>query len=107
MKEEIVDNNELLNSNNKLKLLVQEDKYEDVSIKGLKKDYSNKAIELEEALLNYMGENDLKFSKTGFPDKWKYLTKKLAYRYEYFDSIDDSQKPVDNLKKRYFFSKKK
>ena len=33
--------------------------------------------------------------------------KKLAYPYEYFNSIDDYQKPVDNLKKEHFFSKLK
>ena len=54
-----------------------------------------------------MGENDLKFLKTGFPDKWKYLTKKLVYPHEYFNSIDDYQKPVDNLKKEDFFNKLK
>ena len=54
-----------------------------------------------------MGENDLKILKTGFPDKWKYLTKKLAYPYEYFNSIDDYQKPVDHLEKKDFFSKLK
>ena len=54
-----------------------------------------------------MGGNDLKILKTGFPDKWKSLTKKLAYPYEYFNSIDDYQKPVDNLKKEDFFSKLK
>ena len=54
-----------------------------------------------------MGENDLKILKTGFPDKWKFLTKKLAYSYEDFSSIDDYQKPVDNLKKKDFFSKVK
>ena len=54
-----------------------------------------------------MGENDLKKLKTGFPDKWKYLTKKLAYPYEYFNSIDDYQKTVINLKKEHFFSKLK
>ena len=43
-----------------------------------------------------MGENDHKNLKTGFPDKWKLLTKKLAYPYEYFNSINDYQKPVDN-----------
>ena len=64
-------------------------------------------MELEEALLDYMRENDLKILKTGFPDKWKFLTKKLAYPYEYFNSIDDYQKPVDNLKKKDFFSKLK
>ena len=49
----------------------------------------------------------LKILKTGFPDTWKYLTKKLAYPYEYFNNIDDCQKPVDNLKKEDFFSKLK
>ena len=52
-----------------------------------------------------MGENDLKILKTGFPDKWKCLTKKLAYPFEYFNSIDDYQKPVDNLDKEEFFNK--
>ena len=52
-----------------------------------------------------MRENDLKILKTGFPDKWKYLTKKLAYPHECFNSIDDYQKPVNNLKKEDFFSK--
>ena len=37
---------------------------------------------MDEALLTYLGGNDLKISKTGFLDKWKYLTKKLAYPYE-------------------------
>ena len=60
-----------------------------------------------DSLLNYIGEKDLKILKTGFPDKWKYLTKKLAYPYEFFNSIDDCQKAVDNLKKEYFFSKLK
>ena len=52
-----------------------------------------------------MGENDLKLLKMEFPDKWKYITKKLAYAYEYFNSIDDYQKPIDILKKEDFFSK--
>ena len=46
-----------------------------------------------------MGDNDPKLLKTRFPNKWKYLTKTLAFPYEYFNSIDDYQKPVDNLKK--------
>ena len=54
-----------------------------------------------------MGENDLEILETGFRDKWKYLTKKLAFPYEYFDSIDDYQKSVDNLEKEHFFSKLK
>ena len=54
-----------------------------------------------------MGENNLKCLKTEFPDKWKYLTIKLAYPYEFFNSIDDYQQSVDNLKKEDFFSKLK
>ena len=92
LKEEIVDNDEILNIVNEI---VEEDK----TIKDLKKVYPDKIKNLEEALLNYIGENDLNILKTGFPDKWKYLTKKLAYPYEYFNSIEDYQKPVDNLMK--------
>ena len=45
--------------------------------------------------------------KSEVPDKWKCLTKKLANPYENFNSIDDYQKHVNNLKKEYFFSKLK
>ena len=54
-----------------------------------------------------MGENDLKRLKTEILGKWKYLIKKLAYPYEYFDCIEEYQKPVENLKKEDFFSKLK
>ena len=87
--EEIVDNDEILNIINEIKMLITEGKYKNVSIKDLKKDYPNEVEKLEESVLNYMGENDLKLLKMEFPDKWKYLTKKLAYPYEYFNSIDD------------------
>ena len=100
LKEEIVDNDEILD-------IVKEIVEEDRTIKDLKKDYPNEIKNLEEALLNYMGENDLKILKKEFPDKWKYLTKKLAYPYEFFNCIEDYQKPVDNLKKEDFFSKLK
>ena len=65
----------------------------------LKKKYPDKINELEEAFLDYIGENDLKLLKTEFPDKWRYLTKKLAYPYEYFNSIEDSRlsKTITNL----------
>ena len=66
------------------------------TIKGLKKDYPDKIIKLEEALLNYIGENHLEILKTGFPDKWKFLTRNLAYPYEFFNSSEDYQKHVDN-----------
>ena len=54
-----------------------------------------------------MGENDLKISKTKFPDKWNYSIKKLAYPYEYFNIIKDYQKPVNNFQKMGFFNKLK
>ena len=54
-----------------------------------------------------MSENDLKTLETDFPGKWKYLTEKLAYPYEYFHNIEDYQKLVDKLKKEGFFSKLK
>ena len=92
MKEEIVDNKEILD-------IVNELGKGDRTIKDLRKDCPEKIKDLEKALLNYMGESDPKILKTEFPDKWKYLTKKLAYPYEYFNSIDDYQKPIDNLKK--------
>ena len=75
--------------------------------KDLKKDYPHKINVLEETLLDYLAENHLKLLKTGFPDKWKYLTKKLAYLYEFFICFEDYQKPLNNLKKEDFFSKLK
>ena len=73
----------------------------------MKKGNPDKIEKLEEALLKYMGENDLKLLKTEFPDKLEHLSKKLAYPYEFFNCIEDYQKPVDNLKKEDFFSKLK
>ena len=55
-------------------------------------------------LVKNLDENDLKFLKKKFPDKWQFLNKILAYPYEYFNSIEDYQKPVDILKKEDFFS---
>ena len=100
LKKEIVDNDEVLSTINEIG-------EKDRTIEDLKKDYPNETEKLEESLLDYMGDNDLKFLKTGFPAKWEYLTKKLAYPYEYFSSIDDYQKPVNNLKREDFFSKPK
>ena len=45
--------------------------------------------------------------KKEFPDKCQNLNKKLAYPYEYFNSIDDYKKPVDKLEKEDFFKKLK
>ena len=59
MKKEIVDNDEILDIVNKI---VEDDK----TIEDLKKDYPDEIKNLEEALLNYMGENDLKILKLDF-----------------------------------------
>ena len=111
LKKEIVGSYELLNIVNKIEENYPEEienlEEDDRTIKNLKKYYPEEIEKLDEALLTYIGENDLKKLKTGFPDKWKYLTKKLAYPYEYFNSIDDYQKPVKNLRKEHFFSKLK
>ena len=58
-------------------------------------------------LVKILDEDDFKILKKEFPDKWRYLNKKLAYPYQYFNSIDDYQKPVDNLKRKDFFSELK
>ena len=100
LKNEIVDNDEILN-------IVDEIVEAGKTIKSLKPDYPDKIKNLDEASLNYIEENDPEILKTGFPDKWKYLTKKLAYPYEFFNSIEDYQKPVKNLKKEDVFSKLK
>ena len=105
-KDEIFDDDEILDIVSKIEKNYTEEilnlEEDDTTIKNLKKYYPEEIENLEEALLNYMGESDLKILKTGFPDEWKYLTKKLAYPYEYFNSIDDYQKPVNNLKKTLF-----
>ena len=49
----------------------------------------------------------LKFRKQDFLTNGNIQLKKLAYPYEYFNCIDDYQKPVDNLEKKDFFSKLK
>ena len=58
-------------------------------------------------LVKKLDVDDFSILKKDFPDKWQYLNKKIAYPYQYFNSIDDYQKPVDNLKKEDFFSKLK
>ena len=57
--EELVDKDEILNIVKKI--LNTEDKYNNHSIKDLEKIYPEKIEKLAEALLEYMGENDLKF----------------------------------------------
>ena len=56
LKKEIVDNDEMLTDLNEIG-------EEDRPIEDLKKDYPNEIEKLEEVLLNYIGENDLKILK--------------------------------------------
>ena len=58
-------------------------------------------------LVKNLDEDGFNFLKKEFPDKWQYFNKKLAYPYEFFNSIDDYKKAVDNLKKEDFSSKLK
>ena len=62
---------------------------ENRTVQDIKKDFTDEFEKLEEALNNYITENDLKILKTEFPHKWKYLGKRLTYPHEYFNSIDD------------------
>ena len=62
LKEEIVDNNYILN-------IVTDIGEYNRTIKDLKKDYPDKINELEEAFFNYIDEDDLEILKTGFVDK--------------------------------------
>ena len=109
LKDEIFDNDEILDIVKKIEkeTLNLEEGDDDMTIKNLKKYYPKEIENLEQLLLDYMGENDLKILKIGFLDKWKYLTKKLAYPYDFFNCIEDYQKPVNDLKKEDFFSKLK
>ena len=60
-----------------------------------------------DSLVKNLDNDDFIILKKEFPDKWQYLNKKLAYPYEYFNSIDDYKKPVNNLEKKDFFGKLK
>ena len=60
MKEEVIDSDEILKIVNEIKKLIKEERYKFYSNKDLIKDYTNEIIRLEEALIDYMGENDLK-----------------------------------------------
>ena len=110
-KKEIFDSDEIMDIISKIEENYSEEIFnldeDDRTIGKLKEYYPEEIENLEKVFLDYMGENDLKILKYGFPDKWRYLTKKLAYPYENFNSIDDYQKPVNELKKEHFFSKLK
>ena len=96
----------MLNIVNEIEKLVGQDENLG-TIEDLKKHKLDKIKKLEEALKVFMSENDLKLLKTEFLEKWKYLSIKLADLYEYFNSINENQKLVNNLQKEDFFSKLK
>ena len=77
------------------------------TIDDLKEDIPTEIEKSEKALNIYMGESNPKTLKKEFPDKWKYLTKKIAFPYEYFNCLGYYQKPVNDLKKEDFISKLK
>ena len=52
-------------------------------------------------LVKNLDEDEFKNLKKEVPDKWQSLNKKLAYPYQYFNSIGYYKKPVNNLKKRF------
>ena len=58
-------------------------------------------------IVKNLDEQDFKILKEEFSDKWQYINKKLANSHEFFNSIEDYQKPVDKLKTEDFFSKLK
>ena len=105
--EKIVDNGEIFKIVIEIRILIKEDRYNNDSFEDIKKDCPDKIEKSEDALLNYMEENDLKILKTGFSYKWKFSTKKLAYPYDFFNSIKDYKKSVEILKKINFSKKLK
>ena len=108
MKEEIIDNVEILNIVIEIKILIIEGRYSNDSIKDFQKDFPEEIIKIGETLFNCIGENDLETLNTEVSDtKWKYLTKKLAYPYEHFVCLKDYQKHVNNSKKEDLFNKLK
>ena len=78
LKKEVVGDDEILNIFNEIEIWIDKDKYNNTSIEDLKKDFPVEIEKLEEVLLNYKGENDLKFVKEEFPDKWQYLIRKIS-----------------------------
>ena len=80
-RKEIVEDDEILNNVNEIETSNGKVKYKNDSIEELKKSFPYEIQKLD-ALNNYISENDLKISKTEFPDKWTFLSKQLAYAEE-------------------------
>ena len=64
LKKEILRDDNILKIMNEVEKLLGKNE-NNRSIENIKKNYPDKFIELEQALLDYMGENDLKIIKTG------------------------------------------
>ena len=80
-------------------MTVKEVSYSNDYFEDLKKDYPDEINKLEEALIKYLGDNELKILKSEFPDNWwNYLTKNLSHLFEIFTSIDEYQNPFNDLK---------
>ena len=107
MKKEIVESNSFLNFFNEIETLISKDRYDGDSIGNFKGAFPFEIERLEQVWKKYISGNDLSKLKTEIYDKWKHLSKKLAYPYEYIDSLDDYQKPVNNFFKKGIFSKLK
>ena len=75
LNEEFIDKDEILNILYEIRRLIKKYRNDNDCLEDLKKDYPEEIIKLEEVLLNYMGENELKPLKTEFLDKKKYITK--------------------------------
>ena len=58
--------------------LISEDRYKNESTEDFRKDFPDEIEKLEEALNNYISENDLKILKTEFPENGIFF-EKLAY----------------------------
>ena len=67
LKKEVIGDDKILNIINELKNLIDKTK-RNQSISTLNKKYPDKINEVQDALLDYMGEHDLKILKTEFPD---------------------------------------
>ena len=82
-----------------METLISKCRYKNEVIEGLKKDFAGE-IKFLKASTTYISEIYHTIFKAEFAEKWKSQYKKSACPYECFNSIDDYQKPVNNLKKR-------
>ena len=55
-----------------------------------------------DVLVKILNEDDFKILKKEFTDNWQNLNKKLAYAYQYFNSIDNYRISFKNIKKDFF-----